>query len=650
MFRIDGPGATNDNKFTEGDPANGTRATVVTDQWLNAVQEEIAAAIENDGQSLDKSNPGQLSKSLSRRVLHLGSVAEDLAELTVIDGQRIDVSAFHVGKNIGGQALVANALWPKSEHGITGWSPTVPPVSVQTGANLSERTANFLNGVGETDPDGTGGFVITSEFFPLIEQFGALPGALAADSSSEPLKKCREYVEMRGGGAVCALPGRYILTETFYFNSNNVFLLGSGEQSTVFEFIGASLGIGGAVDTATTITRCGFGRLSLFGDVTDGPDRVFDITTIAFGTFKDFTIQSKKPYASLIYGQGNNGSSPYYNTIDNFALFGNTDYTQRGFEFAQGDWAGGSNGPNANNISNLRRAATLAYLVDLKAGNGNEFINLQAESIGTAYFNFNENPAVESGAATGGTSGSITGSFSVNVLNGAVKITGGTGAGQIRQVTTYSSSSLSVQPNWSVAPDSTSTWETYKGKCAENNFFNVRAEGLASLNPDFIRNHPGTHKCSVRNYTAQSLGGGQAVNDPQNDPSNVFSEGDLVYLTEVVENAGAGASINVYPRNSVFGGVRIGRDHIVESMWVHCPNYAGGVATVTLDDGGSSVGAGDPSLVGVIDADNDRGVFVPVLVKRKSGSQNNGLFLNVQTDASWNSAADLLITVAVRSA
>jgi hypothetical protein len=41
MHRIDGPGATVDKKFTEGDPAGGVQATVVTDDWLNDIQENL---------------------------------------------------------------------------------------------------------------------------------------------------------------------------------------------------------------------------------------------------------------------------------------------------------------------------------------------------------------------------------------------------------------------------------------------------------------------------------------------------------------------------------------------------------------------------------------------------------------------------------
>lgn len=45
MHRIDGPGATVDNKFTDGDPVGGVPATVVTDDWLNDVQENVMAVL-----------------------------------------------------------------------------------------------------------------------------------------------------------------------------------------------------------------------------------------------------------------------------------------------------------------------------------------------------------------------------------------------------------------------------------------------------------------------------------------------------------------------------------------------------------------------------------------------------------------------------
>lgn len=59
MHRIDGPGHIG-NRFTEGDPSIGQRATRVTQDWLNSVQEEIAFVIEESGLELDKEQTNQL--------------------------------------------------------------------------------------------------------------------------------------------------------------------------------------------------------------------------------------------------------------------------------------------------------------------------------------------------------------------------------------------------------------------------------------------------------------------------------------------------------------------------------------------------------------------------------------------------------------
>lgn len=65
MHRIDSYGATADNRFTDGDPVVPTPPTVVKDDWLNAVQEEIAHVIETAGLTLDKSDNRQLALAIS---------------------------------------------------------------------------------------------------------------------------------------------------------------------------------------------------------------------------------------------------------------------------------------------------------------------------------------------------------------------------------------------------------------------------------------------------------------------------------------------------------------------------------------------------------------------------------------------------------
>lgn len=50
--------------FTEGDPGVGILGTKLSADWLNAVQEELAAVIEGAGLTLDKTDPGQLHAAI----------------------------------------------------------------------------------------------------------------------------------------------------------------------------------------------------------------------------------------------------------------------------------------------------------------------------------------------------------------------------------------------------------------------------------------------------------------------------------------------------------------------------------------------------------------------------------------------------------
>lgn len=74
MHRIDGPGATVDNKFTDGDPVAGIQATMVTDDWANDVQEELISVLSAAGVAPVKGTQNQLLKSI--RTVSVGIVGQ----------------------------------------------------------------------------------------------------------------------------------------------------------------------------------------------------------------------------------------------------------------------------------------------------------------------------------------------------------------------------------------------------------------------------------------------------------------------------------------------------------------------------------------------------------------------------------------------
>lgn len=89
--RIDSVGCTTDNKFTSGNPREGQPATIVTPDWLNAVQEEIAGVIEGQGITLNKQDNTQLATAVTK-------VVNDKFQL--IDSKFPVLSAQDVGKLI----------------------------------------------------------------------------------------------------------------------------------------------------------------------------------------------------------------------------------------------------------------------------------------------------------------------------------------------------------------------------------------------------------------------------------------------------------------------------------------------------------------------------------------------------------------------
>lgn len=81
MHRIDGPGATVDHKFTEGDPLGGVQATVVTASWLTEIQEELLSILVEAGIAPVKGTQDQVLKAI--RKLQEGKITSFAATATL---------------------------------------------------------------------------------------------------------------------------------------------------------------------------------------------------------------------------------------------------------------------------------------------------------------------------------------------------------------------------------------------------------------------------------------------------------------------------------------------------------------------------------------------------------------------------------------
>ena len=112
MHRIDGPGATVDGKFTEGNPAAGVPATVVTAAWMADVQEELLSVLSAGGVAPIKGVQDQLLRAI--RTMSTGvigtalnlkmSVASASASATLTADQVV------VGSSLAGQVYRLSSL------------------------------------------------------------------------------------------------------------------------------------------------------------------------------------------------------------------------------------------------------------------------------------------------------------------------------------------------------------------------------------------------------------------------------------------------------------------------------------------------------------------------------------------------------------
>lgn len=194
MHRIDGPGATPGNLFTEGDPVGGVAATTVTAAWMNDVQENLMAVLAAAGVTPTKGRASDLLDSVTgrligvRRVLASGVYNETSGTKSII----VDI----VAGGGGGAGVAATAAGQNSCAGGGG-----------SGARTIGRFTSGFSGVMVTiGAAGAGGAIGasgstggTSSFGSLLSVGGGAGGATTTAPSP--------YGAVGGGGGVVGTSG-----------------------------------------------------------------------------------------------------------------------------------------------------------------------------------------------------------------------------------------------------------------------------------------------------------------------------------------------------------------------------------------------------------------------------------------------------------
>ncbi|WAP69032.1 phage tail protein [Jiella pelagia] len=86
MYKIDGPGATSDNRFTSGNSAEGILATEVTADFMNTLMDEIANVVVGASISLDKEDNGQLFEAIVQLIDDSATTFGDQPQRTFFAG------------------------------------------------------------------------------------------------------------------------------------------------------------------------------------------------------------------------------------------------------------------------------------------------------------------------------------------------------------------------------------------------------------------------------------------------------------------------------------------------------------------------------------------------------------------------------------
>jgi Pectate lyase superfamily protein len=490
-----------------------------------------------------------------------------------------------------------------------------------------------------------------------VKDFGAVWDNVTNDRAA-----IQAAIDSTTGPLEVILPaGTGLITGTIYLRRDGVRLRGCGTAVTNVRFVNAAGGIVFSGDTNTVTSLNEYADCALLDftvvrsdnnpavSATLDPDTVVDLTSFSYGHF-NIGAQTTRPNACIYYGRGNAGTAPYFNHIESSSgLFGGADQTQEAFRFEAGAWAGGSNGPNANVIGPITRAASLSRVFNIKSGQGNLCHGIGAESIKDAYIKLGGAAAVQTGTSSGSNSALVikdtTKTWVVNAyVNGAVKITGGTGSGQIRRIADNTATQLNLTCPWATIPDATSTYSVFELLAHNNKFVNIRQEGLVSS--VFIDAYEDSDGTEILNTSVQSSGG--YLTDRSCSPNNKFYGASRAILQHTFITPGASANVQGFARSSVFGGAKFAGLYVVDWVMVDMTTFsAGDTATITVDCGGATVGSGSPTLPIVIPTGQSTGAAFPVNSRPQVNGVNNAVFLNLQTGAAFGAGVSVGVTIAV---
>ena len=633
-------------------PAPFTPGTNTVEVWVNGARINIGTDYTEatGGTNITLTSAASVGDEVAIRVMQTLAIGSTASNLVTYGSSTVEDALDAI--NLPDYSALRSYTGPSNCVTITGYSASAKPSGI---AGL------FTYDPTDTTSVDNGGTIIVSANGkrwkrPKTSYISVLWFGAKGDGVTDDTAAIQAAIDSVSGPITVLLPaGLYRVTSTIYLRRNGVRLIGEGPAVTLVMYVNPSGGIMFSGDTNTYNSTAQYEGCALdnfevlsSGSASTDPSIVVDLSSFSYSYF-NIEAQTRRAYGVIYYGQGNAGTAPYFNHIESTGLFGGIDNTQTAFQFRGGAFAGGSNGPNANMIGPITRAASLGTVVDLGVGQGNMFSNIGAESISGTMILLGGNAASDSGTSSGANTAITLHDTSKswvanNFINGAVQITSGTGAGQIRRIATNTANQLNLAWPWAVIPDATSQYSVFQLRAADNKFVNIRQEGLASSR--FIFAWPDSANTEVSQTSVQSAGG--YLDDRSCSPYNKFYGQSKTVLHYTFNAPGANANINAYPRSGVFGGVKMPGQYVIDWVFVECTSPShGSSANVTVDCGGGSVGAGSPSFAISIPDGESAGSAFPALARVQKNGANDAIFLNLQTGAAFTAGISVSVTIGI---
>lgn len=299
MYRVDNataitpipaPAAVGPNPnsfYTKGNPGLGIPATVVDDDALNAMQEEICGVIEGAGIVLDKTKRNQLLAALQGKLARNRLTANTTFFVNIGTGNNANS-----GLAIGTPWQTLQFAWDTlvSSYDLNGFVATIQLADgaygtgvfkgMPPGANKAGGTAIVLNGNAVTPANVTTGQISVSDGTEITLQnfkvIGANSGILAGQLSLANLG-AGMILASTGSASIDTRGGLVFINNNMSISGNNLeFVNGLGAGSTVFIASGITLTFTGtpvyssALFALAELASCHFGGAVTFTGAVTG--------------------------------------------------------------------------------------------------------------------------------------------------------------------------------------------------------------------------------------------------------------------------------------------------------------------------------------------------------------------------------------------